>query len=260
LNEKLFQELLEKIKLIQSELQEDLSGLPLNKYGLKVGDFGCGAGYTTWSFLLSLSKSECIGVDKFLPFDIPPEWETLLSKWDIESDFQRWNIESVQSHNKDIVDYIKSGTFEVQGDALLQGLCSAVVKDERQPAIQRGDIVSGEGLFPDFRNYFDFVYCKRLLFPIFNGEYENQKNDITLRLAIANIANTLKNGGWFCFVEVAYLKESSSLEEILKGAGFQFKSPRNVVRPYKTLEKIYPQYDYHIYHCKKMDVEDVNAS
>src|SRR5271157_2225420 len=131
MNEQSIQQFYKRIELERAELQVDLKNLSFNKTESKVGDFGCGAGYISWCLLLEIPKSECVGIDKFSPLDIPPEW-------DIENYFQTWDIDSVQNHNKNVLDHIKSETSENQENDLLREFRSIVTNENRQPIIRKG--------------------------------------------------------------------------------------------------------------------------
>jgi len=106
-----YQQFLDYIKPRMEELREDLVGLPINAFK-KVGDFGCGWGFTTWCLMREIPNSECIGIDKFDP-ENPPTWS---------NDF---SLEYVQNWYKEI-------------DA------------NNYPDFRQGDIVKGENLPSDF--------------------------------------------------------------------------------------------------------------
>ena len=46
-------------------MQDELRDVPLHISCRKIGDFGCGAGYTTRCLMLARQAGECIGIDKF---------------------------------------------------------------------------------------------------------------------------------------------------------------------------------------------------
>jgi len=114
---------------------------------------------------------------------------------------------------------------------------------DQSPDFQKGDIVKGENLSSGF----DLIYCKRVLYNIFISN----NGDAELKQAINHIANALKSNGRFCLVEIQEAQFKSILEKSLIQANFEFDPPRCVGRLYKTLEKIYDQYPYLIYQCKK---------
>ena len=181
-------------------------GLPINTFK-KVGDFGCGWGYITWSLMQEISVSECIGIDKFDP-KTPPVW------YQVEAGF---SLEKTQELSKQI-------------DA------------NKYPDFRQVDIISGKNIPSDF----DLIYCKRLLYNIFN---ENSR--LELGQAINHIAQALKPNGWFCLVEINDLSFKTSLEEVLTQANFEFNLPRCVYRPYEAfLQQKVDDKPYLIYQCK----------
>jgi hypothetical protein len=245
-----FNHFLDRVSRERVELQEDLANLSFDKPELKVGDFGCGAGFISWCLLLEIPHSEVVGIDKYTNIEIPSEWKSC-NRWSVEDFFQSWSIETVRSNNSNIVDYVNSMPIEIQNNNLIRELHNTIAKSKRQPIVQKGDIVTGEEVFPNYEGFFDLIYCKRLLYPIFGGEYENKNSNDGIKSAICHIANTLKIGGWFCFVEVQTLQQSSDVDNILVEAGFGFENPQKFYRPYKTLEGVIDKHPYLIYHCRK---------
>jgi len=106
----------------------------------------------------------------------------------------------------------------------------------------KGNLVTGENLPSEF----DLIYCKRVLFNIYNHYWFDE-----LKKSIDNIANALKSCGWLCLIEIQETKFKEILEKNLKQANFEFNTPRCVYRKYETLEKPYEKYPYLIYQCKK---------
>lgn len=101
----------DRIKFEQEELREDLTGLPIWEFK-KVGDFGCGWGYITWSLAQKIPASICLGIDKFDP-ENPPTFDS------------RFSLENIQN-------------WYAQIDA------------EKFPRFIQGDIVADENLHQDF--------------------------------------------------------------------------------------------------------------
>jgi SAM-dependent methyltransferase len=73
----------DRINFERDELREDLMGLPINEFK-KVGDFGCGWGFVTWSLMQEIPASECVGIDKFDPND-PPTFSEGFSRENIQN-------------------------------------------------------------------------------------------------------------------------------------------------------------------------------
>lgn len=106
-----YQQFIDYIKPKIEELREDLIDLPINAFE-KVGDFGCGWGFTTWCLMREIPNSECIGIDKFDP-ENPPTWS---------KDF---SLEYVQNWYKEI-------------------------DQDEHSDFRQGDIVKGENIPSDF--------------------------------------------------------------------------------------------------------------
>jgi len=188
------------------ELREDVMDLPINEFK-KVGDFGCGWGFTTWCLMREIPNSECIGIDKFDPKDPPPP---------CSKDF---SLEYVQNWYKE-------------------------ADTNNYPDFLQRNIVGDNNLPSDF----DLIYCKRLLYNIFNKDSSAEQ----LAQAINHIAQALKSNGWFCLVEIQESSFKDVLEESLAQMNFEFSPPRLLYRPYETCLVKYDKYPYLIYQCKKI--------
>lgn len=245
------QQFFDSLESERKELREDLIGLPLSTSSYTIGDFGCGSGNTTWCLLLELPYSNCVGIDKFEQLNIPRELLDNFERQDIEDRFQCWSIDSVEGQSREIIDYINSSDVELQEHNLSIYIRHVIVDEERYPVFRKANLLTGEGLSSDLDHYFDLIYCKRLLHNIFVGDNINPDRDEGLNLVINHITNSLKPNGWLCIIEIAALRDSSNLEEYLKQCGFRFDSPRQVNRPYKTIERHYDKYPYLIYQCQK---------
>ena len=223
----------------RDELREDLSDLSVNEKKIKVGDIGCGWGSITLCLMLELSQAECLGIDKFDPND-PPNLDLRFS----------FEIDNVRAVSNAIIENLKSESIHAQDSELLDAFQESVIRNGRFPKFHRGNIVTGEHLFPAFDQYFDLIYCKRVLFNLYN----NGDGVDDLNKAIYHIANALKPKGVFCFVEVNTWGNSPSLEDSLRRVGFIFLPPRKIVRSFDSVLGNY-QSEYLIYQCQKTDVE-----
>lgn len=182
-------EFFERLKLEVEDIQDELRSLPLQITSHRIGDFGCGEGYTTLSLMLTLQATECIGIDKS-------------SNQDVQ---QVFNIVRDSTHK--IYDNLK-------GDSLQQDLQRLLGKSD-YPVFQKGDILKGYNL----PNNLDFAYCKRVLGNIYSGEYDNLPNgEEGVSIAINNMAGTIKQGGIFCAVE----KASAYFAPIFERTGLTF--------------------------------------
>ncbi len=244
MNRNSLEKFLDRISYEREELIDDISDLPVKLPNIKVGDFGCGLSYITWCLMLEIPDSIIVGIDKYDSEEIPPELERIFGRQEIEEKETYRSIEIVQNRNDDFLCKIHSINEIPSDELLLRDICYEVNIKNRNPIIQKGDIVTGENIFPYFNEYFDLIYCKRVLFNIFG---EDNKSII---FALNNITNALKPGGWFCLIEIEEILSEANIEKYLTQANFDIKSSRKVNRPYETLSNIQPHI-YLIYHCQK---------
>lgn len=182
-------EFFEHLKLEVEDIQDELRSVPLQMTSHRIGDFGCGEGYTTLSLMLALQATECVGIDKS-------------SNQNAQEVFN-----AVRDSNNKIYDNLK-------GNSLQQDLHRLLGKSD-YPVFQRGDILKDYNL----PNNFDFAYCKKVLGNIYSGEYDNLPNgEEGVSIAINNIVRTIKQGGIFCAVE----KASAYFAPILERSGLTF--------------------------------------
>lgn len=173
----------ERLKLEREDIQEDLMGLELDASHLRIGDFGCGWGYTTLSLMLELLTSECIGVDQFIKnplLDVP-------------------SIEDVNLQFDELKNQVLSNSYPSEDDSI-KGAVHHVFHKGHFPRFQVGDVVTDNNLPSNL----DFTYCKKLLQNICEGAYNNSyKSKEGIRLAINYLSKTVKQGGLICIVEPA---------------------------------------------------------
>jgi len=177
------QQFLDQLTLEREDVQDDLESVRLSVPKCRVGDMGCGWGFTTLSLTLELRPSECIGIDQFVRdsiFGVPA-------------------FEDVQS----LFSVIRAGVIdqasEVQRDDLRNDL-RRLFQEGYYPVLRASDIVTGENLPSEL----DLVYCKKVLKNIFDGAYANPRSGAeAVASAIRNIAHAVKRGGQVCIVEPA---------------------------------------------------------
>lgn len=173
----------ERFKLEREDIQEDLKGLGLDVSEFRIGDFGCGWGYTTLSLMLELHTSECIGVDQFVKHPI----------LDVPS------IDDVNLQFDKLKEEILSNTPIAQDDSLKRDVHSRF-KAGHFPKFQVGDVVMEINLPSNL----DFIYCKKLLQNIYEGAYNNSyRGEEGVRFAINHMTNAVKQGSLICIVEPA---------------------------------------------------------
>lgn len=183
----------EEFKPEREDIRQDLQGLELSLSGGRIGDFACGWGKTSLGLMLELPCRECIGVDRFeknLVLDVP-------------------SIQDVQEQFEEIKSIVLSSSNPLQEDRAITEL-RPLIENERLPKFQIGDIVAGENLPSEL----DFVYCKKLLQNIPGGAYSNRhQGDDGIKLAIKQIASSVKRGGHICLVEPAGINFMLYLEQ-----------------------------------------------
>lgn len=136
MNKNTNQQFRDRIKFERAELRDDLDGLPTSEFK-KVGDFGCGWGYITWSLALEIPDSDCVGVDRFDP-ENPPTLDIGFSLENIQNWYGQINTENPPYFLKgDIVIgenlplgfdliYCKRVMYNIFGDSKEEGLSQAI--------------------------------------------------------------------------------------------------------------------------------------
>ena len=54
------------LDLVREDIREELDCLHLQPTGLRICDYGCGSGITTFGLALEVDEAVCIGIDLFL--------------------------------------------------------------------------------------------------------------------------------------------------------------------------------------------------
>ncbi|RIK31686.1 MAG: hypothetical protein DCC56_05750 [Anaerolineae bacterium] len=220
---------IEKLKLEREDVQEDLRGLKLAPLALRVGDFGCGWGYTTLSLMLELQTFECFGVDRFtknLVLDVP-------------------SIEDVNLQFNELREEVLSNAYPPE-EHNIKSEIHQILQNSPFPKFQVGDVVTGDNLPSNL----DFIYCKKLLQNIFDGGFNQyHKGDEGVNLAINRIFHAVKQDGVICIVEPAGTNFMPFLEqnglEMIRCCRIQ----RNRISGQKRSTIIKEQ--YLLYHYKK---------
>jgi hypothetical protein len=159
----------------KKRLQEDLKAIKHFSSDIKVCDFGCGFGHTTYCLSSILSATESIGIDSD-PFAIHKA-----SLW-----FDAVKLQKQLSVEEEI------------SDDILTQETDRILEIVRPPEFLVRDVVSGK----DLPSEIDLAYCRKLLVNIGVGNYENNVSGIAgCKLAIKNIVKTMTPGGWFVAVE-----------------------------------------------------------
>ncbi len=188
---------LAEIKEQKKRIQEDLKAITLSSSDIRVCDFGCGCGYSTYCLASILNASQLIGIDS------DPVVIHKANNW----------FKAVKLHKQ------LSVKEEIPDDILTQE-ANQILGIVKHPEFLVGNVVLGKDLPSDI----DLAYCRRLLVNIGVGNYENNVSSINgCKLAIRNIVKTIKPGGLFVVVEeVQRVDFSQLLEEA--GLYYQDKS------------------------------------
>jgi hypothetical protein len=189
------------LELVREDIRDELELLDLSVNALRICDFGCGNGLTTYSLALEVERSECIGVDKF-DGESSPTLNAML----------QYTL-SVKSHCED--QKLPRETFP--GD-----LCR-LIHEQRAPQFRKGDIVLGQNL----PHNVDVAYCKRILVNIFHGKHGNiPLGEEGLIMAINHISSSVRPEGLVCVIEY----EGFVLEKYVVGSNLHIIDRKSIER------------------------------
>jgi hypothetical protein len=170
------------LELVQFDIREEFDLLGLYPAGLKICDFGCGDGITTFGLALEAPGSQCIGIDLFdNPSNPTPE---ILNQY----------IEIVKT---------KCNPVLSSENPFPSNLCK-LIADDRIPRFVKGNIVLNQNIPQEI----DLAYCKKLLVNILGKNYKDTPlGENALTKALKNISNCIQPDGLLCVIE--YDKEFS---------------------------------------------------
>jgi len=180
------------LQLALEDVREELACLTSPHRVRRVCDVGCGTGLRTFALSIELPESNCIGLDV--------------------SGSDQWPSRNVLQEAQS-----KAQGEPRKGSVRSRGLPKAVLdllEEGRVPEFRVGNVVTGEGLPKDL----DLVYANRLL-PNLGGT-----GDVTK--AITNIAESLRQGGFFLSLEYA----KAELDELLEHEGLRIIEKRAIER------------------------------
>ncbi len=164
------------LNLVQEDIKEefDLLGISLKK--VKICDFGCGTGITTFALALESEGAECIGIDLFN--NPPSHTPDTLNKY----------IEIV----RDRCENTKSSRKPFSAD-----LCKLITKN-RHPRFSRGNILMNHNLPKNI----DFAYCKKLLFNLTERKSKDAiSQEESLITGLTHISQCVRSDGLICLIE-----------------------------------------------------------
>jgi len=189
-----------RLQLEIEDIQEDLRLLDVDFSNSKIGDFGCGDGFTTVSLATLLHPKLAFGIDKNA--DDINQAKALLEKIVCFRD----DVATLQD------DYLKS-------------VIDSLVNKNLIIEFKTGNIVSDENLLTGLH----LAYCKKVLVNIFRGAYSNTENGWEGVCVVAkNIARTVSPSGLIILIEHAdkYVDIKSCFEQ----AGLILKAKSRIQR------------------------------
>lgn len=180
------------LDLVREDIREEFVKLGISMAGIRICDFGCGTGLTTFGLALEVERSECFGVDLF--------------------DHQNGVTPKV------IADLLK----HIQGEEHPQ--ITELIETDRVPAFIKGNIVKNENLPREI----DLAYCKKVLANMYGKAYQDiESGESGLRKGLSNIAACINPRGFLAAVE--YDKDHI-LERHLLEAGFKIVRREQIKR------------------------------
>jgi hypothetical protein len=174
--------------LVREDIRDLISKFGLNFDNLKICDFGCGSGITTFGLALEFDKSICIGLDKF-PEDSPYSHDEILK---IENQ---------------IINNCSNNALRLK-EPTNHELCK-LINDNRFPTFIKGDIVTGNNL----QKGIDLAFCQRIFINIQKGKHGNEVGQETLARSIKKIVNCLSPEGYLLSIEFANFDLNRYFEE-----------------------------------------------
>ena len=162
------------LHLVREDIREEFEQLELHPRALRVCDFGCGSGISTFGLALEIPGAACTGLDLF--------------GGEVTPDTLERYVTAVRRH--------------CQGQRrpwrpFPADLCKLLL-EARSPRFIRGDIVGNRNLPADV----DLAYCKKLLVNLRGEEpREGLSGEERLRIGLEQITQCIRPGGLLCAVE-----------------------------------------------------------
>ncbi|MBN2147769.1 MAG: hypothetical protein JW726_10290 [Anaerolineales bacterium] len=177
------------LDFVREDIREELDLLGVQPAGLRICDFGCGKGLTTFGLALEAEDSICYGIDLF-DREVSPE---KISHYVAELNDRR--AQSTQ-------DAYPPGLYEL-------------IERKRLPEFRRGNIVLNQNL-P--RNL-DVAYCKQIILNLLVRDYPYAPaGKERLMVGLHNIQQSVRPGGLVLVVEYDF---EFGLEKTLELSGWR---------------------------------------
>jgi SAM-dependent methyltransferase len=185
------------LDLVREDIREEFDLVGKNPNRLKICDFGCGNGITTFGLAIEAKESECIGVDLF--------------------------GEGSKITPVEIDQILKAIIFRFK-DKEKCGQISELIDTGRAPEFRQENIVKNVNLPKDI----DLAYCKKVLINIFSREYESiPSGENGLISGLRNINQCLNPDAQLLAIEYF---DDFALEGYFERCGFQVERREQIKR------------------------------
>lgn len=164
------------LNFVREDIREEFDTLGVPKKVLRVCDFGCGNGITTFGLALETEKSECLGIDLF-------------------------DNEAVHNPSKLVqyIEYIEESCKHTptSKSPFPVDLCK-LISEKQAPLFRKGNIVLNQNMPQNI----DLGYCKKVLNNFWGKEYpDTPTGEEGLLKGLRNIHQSIRQNGWLCVIE-----------------------------------------------------------
>lgn len=180
------------LDLVREDLREELDQLGIHPAGLRICDYGCGSGLTTFGLAIEVKGSQCFGVDLFGEvIGIDPQKIKKLCRF------------ANPKEQPEIVE---------------------LVKTDRLPKFMPGNILQNENL----PQAIELAYCKKVLVNLYGKSYAGtETGESGLLKGLRNIVERMCPQGILCAVEY---DEEDWLARYFKDCGLEIERRAHINR------------------------------
>jgi SAM-dependent methyltransferase len=180
------------INLYREDIREVVDNFRINFNRMRICDFGCGSGFTTFALALEIDKSVCTGLDLF-PDDTQYSFDEILE---------------IENRIKD--DCIKKTSDPIRLKDFVKNELCKLVDENCYPAFIKGNILTGKNIPKNI----DLAFCQKIFINIHEGKHVNEclGSDCVIK-SMKNIARSLSSKGHLLSIEFTGFKLNPFLEE-----------------------------------------------